>query len=602
MIPLYLAATVVLVQTPAAAQEPGEAVPVPAAAEQGSVEAIRSLLEHPGAGEVIDLPGEQPAEEPQPAPAEEPQPAPAEEPEPAPVVEPAVHAHGETVPTREELDALLARHRSEMKALEQQLQGWRFAFWALLAGGLTLSTWQVLRKWLGTIVAQVRQYGEEPDPAPAVEPEPAPAEEPEPAPAEEPEPAPVEEPEPAEEEGSEWDRLVSAILPDSPADEPKLPEPLQKPYPGFEEPVDDVPTPEYMQGLWERYSLGDWARSYRDTARQAETAARFCEWAGGREAEECVLLHAEEGEHYWFAADVHASLPAALKLYAHVWEMARQGGGVHCLVLLGDYVDRGPDSLPLLCFLQEMVMQCSKGGPVRLLLLKGNHDAGFGVDGEFFSDVYPSEMVGELNGLAAEMPQEAGVIGRAALELFRLAPYAAEITGLGGEEPECSILLTHGGVPHTDLLPGIYAAAPESPDRTLLGGLPQELREACLEDLLWVRLEPDVPSIAPDRSFGGCEAGTLDVNLFRYLHWLRTGRAVSFIIRGHDHRTALDSCAGADESAAGCRQRHCGVLTLQSREPDEDEPQRDIGLAYWSRGGAVVLYRLPTEPRGGDEQ
>ena len=594
MIPLYLAATVVLVQTPAAAQEPGEAVPVPAAAEQGSVEAIRSLLEHPGAGEVIDLPGEQPAEEPQPAPAEEPEPAPAVEPEPAPVAEPAVHAHGETVPTREELDALLARHRSEMKALEQQLQGWRFAFWALLAGGLTLSTWQVLRKWLGTIVAQVRQYGEEPEPAPA--------EEPEPAPAVEPEPAPVEEPEPAEEEGSEWDRLVSAILPDSPADEPKLPEPLQKPYPGFEEPVDDVPTPEYMQGLWERYSLGDWARSYRDTARQAETAARFCEWAGGREAEECVLLHAEEGEHYWFAGDVHASLPAALKLYAHVWEMARQGGGVHCLVLLGDYVDRGPDSLPLLCFLQEMVMQCSKGGPVRLLLLKGNHDAGFGVDGEFFSDVYPSEMVGELNGLAAEMPQEAGVIGRAALELFRLAPYAAEITGLGGEEPECSILLTHGGVPHTDLLPGIYAAAPESPDRTLLGGLPQELREACLEDLLWVRLEPDAASLAPDRSFIGCGAGTLDVNLFRYLHWLRTGRAVSFIIRGHDHRTALDSCGGADESAAGCRQRHCGVLTLQSREPDEDEPQRDIGLAYWSRGGAVVLYRLPTEPWGGDEQ
>ncbi|MDO5451356.1 MAG: hypothetical protein Q4F30_10760, partial [Akkermansia sp.] len=56
MIPLYLAATVVLVQTPAAAQDPGEAVPVPAAAEQGGVEAIRSLLEHPGAGAVIDLP------------------------------------------------------------------------------------------------------------------------------------------------------------------------------------------------------------------------------------------------------------------------------------------------------------------------------------------------------------------------------------------------------------------------------------------------------------------------------------------------------------------------------------------------------------------
>lgn len=397
----------------------------------------------------------------------------------------------------------------------------------------------------------------------------------------------------------------------------ELPEPLLHPYPSFMAPawltekpeltetLPPTPTVEEMDALLTSPVACELQEYCRSREGQVKIAQDFLRTVAGKPDGAGVLLRADSSErHYWFTGDIHGSFVALLKIYAFVQKQAHSRseggmGGRHTLIILGDVVDRGTEVPACLALIQKMLMQAT---PFETFFVRGNHDVGLyrKDDGSFASTVLPSETADELNQLREADTTAAEVLGKAAMELARTAPCMGEITGVDMNIPSHTILFTHGGVPHVDLQEKLYGLAPQGgEDVDCISGLPESLRRECCKDFTWVRMVERLPKKMPNRGSSGCEMGTEDVNAFRRLHYLRTGRAVSFIVRGHDHRTSLDSydeCYNPTHSRFV--QRKCHVLTLQTREPDLNEgalsASRDLALLHWRRCESAVLYILPT--------
>ena len=415
-----------------------------------------------------------------------------------------------------------------------------------------------------------------------------------------PAPVPVKKPEPPKPK-DEWELFLSAQPPAG----------LTEIYPSFCMPEpgagteDGAPVPnptlEQVDTLLQEPWCVQAIQYYTDFEKQVNTAERFLTWSKARPAGETVQLQAGPDDHYWFVGDVHASLTAALKAFAFVRAHMPSLEGRHHLVFLGDYIDRGPDSLAVLAFLQGLLLKYSdEQSNLRVYTLKGNHDLGLSErpEGGFTSRVSPSETTDVLNALYETDPESAMLLGDAAMELARVSSYAGEICGLDDTRLDNSILITHGGVPHVDLQERIFRHVKHSEDGGILTGMGDDLKAACCKDFAWLRMADNLPRKFPNRASSGCEIGTEDVSVFRRIHHLRTGRVISFIIRGHDHRNCLDSYDATYHADSKRYQKNCGVLTIQTREPDRAEGklsmERDLGLAYWAKGRELCLFRLPT--------
>lgn len=383
---------------------------------------------------------------------------------------------------------------------------------------------------------------------------------------------------------------------------------LQQPFPAYAV-ADDAPDAEAWEALASRESVRSLRLRCMNIQHITEVAERFQAWAAGRPDGTGLLLEAEEGVDYWVAGDVHASFELLLRVWEYVTAHARKSGRKGCLVLLGDIIDRGMEDFPCLAMIEELLMSGGQDG-VRLICLRGNHDAALWQDprGNFHSYVLPAETMEALNDLRANGPAGAAEsIGRAAIALARTAPVLAELTRLADDRPEACVLLAHGGLPHVDLQ---EAAVTRRADFTVLQGrplfesLPAEVRAQWAEDFTWIRLVDRLPHKKPNRGTHGNEMGTKDVNTYRLLHLQLTGRAIGFIIRGHDHEPAgyrLYSYDAAHNPARGAFvQKNCGVLTLNTMEYCGPNPlfrNARPALARMARGGELTLYPLPTSPR-----
>lgn len=379
---------------------------------------------------------------------------------------------------------------------------------------------------------------------------------------------------------------------------------LAAPYPAYQE-ISDA-TSEQMSDWLQKHGWSTLGKLCEQTHKQQEIAQQFIQWAAPLETGGGLLLQNEGAdEHYWFVGDVHGYLSALLKCMAFVSEYRENHGGTHTLILLGDILDRGPKSFATLALLQYCKLHEAEM-PFRLIGLKGNHDIGLyqTADGRFASRVTPSESAEYLNEQAAQSAEWAKVLGTAAIEWARIAPCMGEITGLGGEYASHSILFTHGGLPHTDIQKKLYElhdAHEQQPQADFLSLVPEALRAECCKDFTWVRLVEDLPFKIPNRGNSGCQMGTEDVNTYRRIHSLLTGRAVSFVVRGHDHEKKGYRLYSADESRDVATQRrkqkHCGVLTINAMEPSNaDGPlflDRNPTLTHWSVGRPMQLHILP---------
>jgi len=77
-----------------------------------------------------------------------------------------------------------------------------------------------------------------------------------------------------------------------------------------------------------------------------------------------------DGSVVWSIGDVHGRLDLLTPLLDHIVHDARGSSGTTTVVMLGDYIDRGPDSRGVIEFLEDLAVR----QPVELHLLRGNHE------------------------------------------------------------------------------------------------------------------------------------------------------------------------------------------------------------------------------------
>lgn len=398
-----------------------------------------------------------------------------------------------------------------------------------------------------------------------------------------------------EQGADEWEEFCAA----------ELPVELQTPCPGFAMAEPGV-TAERLAELMQDSAILELEERYTDLDQVVAIAEQFQEWCAERPDGESVLLQAEEGVDYWFAGDLHAAFDVLLAAWALVRDRAQKSGRRGCLVLLGDVMDRGMDDIPCLAMIEDMLMRGGVDG-VSVLYLRGNHDEALRQSprGVFYSQVVPAETADTLNELRAEGPHGAAeAVGRAAMELSRVAPVVAELTGLGLPQNSATIMLAHGGLPHLDLQEYALTHADEFPVKEgapLYESVPEEERPKWSDDFLWNRLKPRVASCPPLRGMAGNYMGTHDVNTYRAIHYRLTGRAVTCLVRGHDHEPEGWRLYSYDpvynEAESRDMQRNCTVLGINTMGHAADNPyfSRALpSLVHWCYGAPVItLYRLP---------
>ena len=195
--------------------------------------------------------------------------------------------------------------------------------------------------------------------------------------------------------------------------------------------------------------------------------------------------------------DVHGDLPALVSAVDFVRAEAARRGLAPWVALLGDLVDRGPDSAGCAAF----AMRLARGEDparrdTRLLFVRGDHDEALSwnpATGIFSTIVDPGDWAERLNALPPDDPERA--VARDYIGFVRESP--AAILLRGARE---GVLLAHGGVPHADLLPGL--------DSLEAVGAPR-----CDRDFAWCRVASTRRKI-PNRATLLCDVGLDDVSDF----------------------------------------------------------------------------------------
>ncbi len=310
----------------------------------------------------------------------------------------------------------------------------------------------------------------------------------------------------------------------------------------------------------------------------------------GKPEHKSLLLQARPGERFWFFGDIHCCHAALTKALCYVLQECAQdpGKATHTLIFCGDLIDRGPESLRTLSTLFCLLLEPPPR--LRVHFIRGNHDAALSLTPSptadkppFRSIVEPSETSRELNTLWKQEPRLALLMGKAFIRLAEISPCMGEVLGLDTQHRARTLLFTHGGLPHTDLQQQLSQADAalnqEQPTRAqrynqpYTDTLPENLRAAAARDFTWVRLAETAPHKEADRSTSGCTMGTEDVCDFRRQHWQRTGRVLSYIIRGHDHEFTGFKLYSYDreflppDTDSDDMQTECGVLTLNTMDP-----------------------------------
>ena len=222
------------------------------------------------------------------------------------------------------------------------------------------------------------------------------------------------------------------------------------------------------------------------------------------------FLHAAIG-------DVHGDLPALVAAVDAVRAKAAESGRGAFLFVLGDAVDRGPDSAGCAAFLMRLARgEDPARKDARLVFVRGDHDLALSRDpatGTFSSLVEPGDWADGLNALPEDHPDRA--VARAWIDFVREAPAAVLLRGEGE-----GVLLAHGAVPHADLLPRLQTLDDV--------GAPD-----CDRDFAWCRLS-SAPRKIPNRASLFCDVGLDD--LADFLDRLaELAGPVGHFVHGHEH-------------------------------------------------------------------
>ncbi len=188
----------------------------------------------------------------------------------------------------------------------------------------------------------------------------------------------------------------------------------------------------------------------------------------------------------------------------------------------------------------------------------------------FTANVSPATFAVWLN--EPHRPIAAHSIARAFITLIRRAPRALFF-------PD-GLLVTHGGVPQTDIHGKLDASidawnAPEA-----------------LHDFTWVRLDPYARRKKPARDIAGPDIGREDLAAFAELA-ARKARPVRGVVRGHDH-IAVRMRFDADD--IGPPVLTLNLLSQRLQRELTGPVARTPCLARWNPGAMPTVYRLLIPP------
>jgi Calcineurin-like phosphoesterase len=239
----------------------------------------------------------------------------------------------------------------------------------------------------------------------------------------------------------------------------------------------------------------------------------------------------------WIIGDLHGDLLSWRALLHYAEQRSREEGKTTVLLLLGDLFDDGafghrvllevlsgivnqPRSRSLLeTPLQPKVARTPTSNlpqtRPQFMFVVGNHDVGLAYDSannQFRSSVSPSDFTHWLNSLAPDSAWRG--LALSAIQFFTTAPRAVLL-------PD-GTLVSHGGVPHTDL----HALLNEPNDLN---------RPEFLDDFVWTRAHETSRIKIPNRTTRGCQFGTADFEAFCVCATKALARRVERLVRGHDH-------------------------------------------------------------------
>ncbi len=165
------------------------------------------------------------------------------------------------------------------------------------------------------------------------------------------------------------------------------------------------------------------------------------------------LVEVQELEKLAVISDLHGDSKSLFRILSEINYEQFLSDPMNKLVFLGDYVDRGSDSVGVMyavCYLKSTY-------PDSVLLMRGNHEAP--AEFPFSSHNLPYEVEGRFGGGGKEIYQKL-------LSMFKLLTLATVVRQ--------KLLLVHGGLPTEDLAIESLATAQEN-----------HIRSRVLEELLW---------------------------------------------------------------------------------------------------------------------
>ncbi len=186
------------------------------------------------------------------------------------------------------------------------------------------------------------------------------------------------------------------------------------------------------------------------------------------------LVEIQKLDNLVIISDLHGDMESLFRILGEIEYDKFLSNPLNKLVFLGDYVDRGSDSVGILysvCYLKSR-------HPDSVLLMRGNHEAP--AEFPFSPHDLPYNLIDRFG-------DDAKMIYRRILEFFRLTTLAMVIRN--------ELLLVHGGLP----------TEPDVPDFRESIAFAQEnhVHSRVLEELLWNDPRPIVSKLGWDRSSRG---------------------------------------------------------------------------------------------------
>lgn len=274
---------------------------------------------------------------------------------------------------------------------------------------------------------------------------------------------------------------------------------------------------------------------YTDYRTQLNVAEQFIAHCSPLPDGAGLVLQARPDTDYWFVGDIHGHFDSLLNIICHAVELAQHEGTHPHLIILGDCIDRAEGDFATLALIQAGLMQHHHDA-FTLTYVCGNHDFALGVkpNGYFYSAVSPADTANHLNVLSKQgRAADALMLGKAILELARVAPYMGElITTPQGDE---SYIFAHACTPHTDNQDELREFYTQPPVFNPYANLPDSLLFPCRDDFLRGLLHPQQAHVSPHRGFLATTQGAEDMAAYFALHRQLTGRRILGMFRGHDH-------------------------------------------------------------------